>query len=330
MQDNFLRQAYERAEVEIKQEIEKVKSYRWRMTSRFLMALKPASRFSAGACEKRFVGLMDGTAILPPELDPDPKARREAKAARILEKLAREETERQIVEASKERTKRALEDKHRRREEKKRLEAEKPARKAAKIQRSIEKAEKEQARREMKERNERNAVEKAADESKDPRGQLSLEDLARICDKRGLSSEGTKKDILCRIVRQDRAKNIMTLRKEVEERSLKKYGSKDILLERLAAHEAKEYSKVARRSMFDVETSSEEESSADETPAPKRRNPRRENRSDLSSYIEHGETSVDSNDESPRKKLKGNEENPFPTLTSYNTASNSQTNDEEN
>jgi hypothetical protein len=83
-------QAYALADIETSYEIERIRAWRHRKVSEYLRRLNKESLFSADACRKRYSALVDGTAIIPTELDDDPAARRlEQETYRESRELAR-------------------------------------------------------------------------------------------------------------------------------------------------------------------------------------------------------------------------------------------------
>jgi hypothetical protein len=103
LQDEKLYQAYGEVETKINAEIAKLEAKKWNEVSKHLANKMPERKYTGKACKERFDGLLDGTAELPIELDPDKDRRRILREARIAEaKRAREEAKeaaRRAVEA---------------------------------------------------------------------------------------------------------------------------------------------------------------------------------------------------------------------------------------
>jgi hypothetical protein len=69
-------QAYALADIEINYEVERIRAWRYRKVSEYMRRLDKDAIFSATACRERFMGIVDGTARIPTDMDDDPGARR--------------------------------------------------------------------------------------------------------------------------------------------------------------------------------------------------------------------------------------------------------------
>ncbi|PNS15774.1 Eukaryotic translation initiation factor 4 gamma [Sphaceloma murrayae] len=81
-EDDVLRQAYARAEQQVTTELQAIREKLFIYTSLEVNRHTDRPRFSAKACKNRLEALADGSARPPPELDPDPDARKRETAAR--------------------------------------------------------------------------------------------------------------------------------------------------------------------------------------------------------------------------------------------------------
>ncbi|KAL1800409.1 hypothetical protein ACET3X_000751 [Alternaria dauci] len=74
--DELLIQAYALADIEVNYEIERIRAWRFRKVSEYMRRLNRDALFSALACRERYNAIMEGTARIPTEVDDDPDARR--------------------------------------------------------------------------------------------------------------------------------------------------------------------------------------------------------------------------------------------------------------
>ena len=95
--------AYGEVEKKIDAEIQKLQAKKWDEVSKHLANEMLEKKYTANACKERLDGLLDGSALLPIELDPDQEGRRILREARIAENKRRREealeADRRAVEA---------------------------------------------------------------------------------------------------------------------------------------------------------------------------------------------------------------------------------------
>lgn len=238
--DNILLQAYQYANIEVNYEIERARAWRFRKVSEYMRRLDKDKIFSEDACRERFVGLMQGTAKIPPELDDNPEQRRaemeayraERERQRVIENAAKEEKaamERAVKEEARLRQAHKAEQAAISREKKQSKKAERAQKRKEKAERKLQGAtrlkelkvqraeglrqqkeqEKEEALKKNRERNNNTplALTRVVDlrtvtaDTPDPRTFLSFEDLQHLCRARSLSDDGECKEELVRRLR---------------------------------------------------------------------------------------------------------------------------------
>lgn len=106
----MLLDAYTRAKTRVEEELQKVNQKFYRYVAQDINKLASRPRFSARACRDRYQALADGTARMPPEMDPDPESRQREREQRLVEykhrkaveaKRLKEEAEKLKLENSK-------------------------------------------------------------------------------------------------------------------------------------------------------------------------------------------------------------------------------------
>jgi hypothetical protein len=218
LQDELLIQAHALADIEINYEIERIRAWRFRKVSEYMRRLNKDTLFSAKACRERYNALMNGTARIPTEMDDDPDTRRaELEAYRIDRETKRnaEKAKKDAEDAAEAKAKNEARAKNAQKAEE--VAGKRANKEAEKAQRAMQRAAQAQirAQRAIENQNakalrnnqikkEKNAQEKkkkhaanknatlalttgkVSSETPDPRGYLSVPDLKKIVQDRGL------------------------------------------------------------------------------------------------------------------------------------------------
>lgn len=111
-QDDLLREAVAEADKLYQRKLEKLEEQRWRWAAQELNKRAARERFSGNACRDRFLALENGTARVPPELDPDPEGRAREREQRLADFRRRKEEEAQREAAEAEERKRLRSESH--------------------------------------------------------------------------------------------------------------------------------------------------------------------------------------------------------------------------
>jgi hypothetical protein len=217
-------QAHALADIEINYEIERIRAWRFRKVSEYMRRLNKEALFSATACRERYNALMDGTARIPTEQDDDPDTRRaEMEAYRIsretvrnqekAKKDAKEATEAKIKNDAKAKNAQKAEEVAGRRAIKEAEKAQRAMTRAAQAQIRAQRAKENSNAKTLRnvqikkqkddlEKKKRGANKnatltlttgKVSDDTPDPRAYLSVSDLKKMAQDRGLELP-TKKD----------------------------------------------------------------------------------------------------------------------------------------
>jgi hypothetical protein len=217
LQDELLIQAHALADIEINYEIERIRAWRFRKVSEYMRRLNKDTLFSAKACRERYNALMNGTARIPTEMDDDPDARRaELEAYRINRETKRnaEKAKKDAEDAAEAKAKNEARAKNAQKAEE--VAGKRANKEAEKAQRAMQRAAQAQIRaqraienqnakarrnnqikkqKDAQEKKKRAANEnatltlttgKVSSETPDPRGYLSVPDLKKMVQDRGL------------------------------------------------------------------------------------------------------------------------------------------------
>ncbi|KAB2106111.1 hypothetical protein AG0111_0g5821 [Alternaria gaisen] len=206
--DELLIQAHALADIEINYEIERIRAWRFRKVSEYMRRLNKDALFSALACRERYNAIIEGTARIPTEVDDDPDARRaEMENFRMTrEKTRNEEKAKQdALEAAEAKAKnetrfrnaQKAEDIANKRANKESEKAHRAMTRAAQAQiraaRAIENVNAKSQRnaqlknqKKVRETKKPVANKNVPSEAPDPRSYLSVSDLKKICEERGL------------------------------------------------------------------------------------------------------------------------------------------------
>jgi len=92
-----------KADTEVQKDYARADAKRWDYAAKFFSGYKPQTVYSAKACEKRYIALMNESATIPPELDDDPQKRADERATRTVAYLERKQEEHVSLLAAKER-----------------------------------------------------------------------------------------------------------------------------------------------------------------------------------------------------------------------------------
>lgn len=68
--------AYDLADIDIRYEMERLRAWRFRKVAEYMRRIDKNTLFSANACRDRYSALMQGTAMIPTDVDDDPDATR--------------------------------------------------------------------------------------------------------------------------------------------------------------------------------------------------------------------------------------------------------------
>jgi hypothetical protein len=234
-------------------EIERIRNRRWHCVSNHLRSLLPESRYSADACRKRYVGLINGEASIPIEVDDNPEERERERLARvelsIANRQAAEEAERKareeeavslhLAKLERNKKKQEVEDKKTEKLRQQALVAEhRAAEKLAQLHASRKRSAKDQVdttKRQKKGDSAPVAVQTKASEVEDPRSRLTMDQLLKLSKKRAIRIKGASKNQLVERLRNYDAK-FSNRELQARLRALKRpiNGVKDVLLYRLA------------------------------------------------------------------------------------------------
>ncbi|KAF1842505.1 uncharacterized protein K460DRAFT_359104 [Cucurbitaria berberidis CBS 394.84] len=295
--DCLLMQAHALADIEINYEIERVRAWRFRKVSDYMRRLNKDTLFSATACRERYNALIEGTARIPIDMDDDPDARRaEMEAYRESreqvrnkeqgEKNAKEALERKTKDEAKVRNAQKAEETANKRAAKETEKAQRAMQRAAqaqvRAQRSVENhAAKAQRNAQLKKQKEDREAKRARNkravnanvtltltniktvttETPDPRGYLSLQDLAKMCAGRGIQGSGKGKDQLIQELQDaDEEYSQNDLKKMCRSKGLNTNGSKVQMRYQLALAAAQ----VCPSFAAGVEAASDDDEMADE------------------------------------------------------------------
>lgn len=254
--------------------MERLRAWRFRKVSEYMRRLNKTTIFSGEACAARYAALMDGTAVIPSEIDDDPEARKREQ----LEFVSKREHEREVVlraKEKKEEEERRIKDESKARQAKKAAEtaAKREAKEIEKTNRAVLRATKAQLRqqravensrkkeerksqlenekrrreREKRTRDHMNSiyglgrVKDIARHAQDPRDALSTQELRVLCQRRSLPAEGAKADLLKAIIDQDHDLDAADLHDLCQERKIPLGGNKTIMKYQLALFEARSF-----------------------------------------------------------------------------------------
>ena len=93
MQDDHLVEAFKRAERRVQREMETIRNRRFYYVANEILQIEPEKAFSPKACRERYVGLVNGTASIPIELDDNPQEREKERNDRIEQRRRSREDE---------------------------------------------------------------------------------------------------------------------------------------------------------------------------------------------------------------------------------------------
>ncbi|KAF2735069.1 hypothetical protein EJ04DRAFT_563724 [Polyplosphaeria fusca] len=273
--DKHLMEAYERANIEIQGQIEKLKSQRFVKVAEHMRRLDKFSMFSAHACGQRYQKLLNGTAAIPSDITDDPEARRKKLLAartkflevRMEEQAAKEEEQGQLKQLQQEARRRQAEKAAQIaavREEKIKERAEKMMQRAAQQQVRLARAQQNTLQKQA-----RDAALKAVPSTPsplsaslladlpdykritpmtpDPRSYLSAADLKKLCAARALKDNAkSKQDLVDRLKIADDQFKIADLKAKAKAKGLVTSCSKTQLIYQLAMAEARQYASFAK------------------------------------------------------------------------------------
>ncbi|KAF1837314.1 hypothetical protein BDW02DRAFT_491582 [Decorospora gaudefroyi] len=257
--DELLIQAHALADIEINYEIERIRAWRFRKVSEYMRRLNKEALFSATACCQRYNDLMAGSARIPTDMDDDPATRRaEMEAYRMSREKVRniEKAEKDAKDAAE--AKRKTEARARNAQKAEEIANKHAAKQAEKAQRAMTRAAQAQIRAQRAQENQtakaqRNAQikkQEAAQEAKkraanknvtfaltttkisadtlDPRSYLSVTDLKKMCDDRGLDMPHEQdKDNLVEVLQDaDAEYSLNDLQKMCRSKGLNAAGNK--------------------------------------------------------------------------------------------------------
>ncbi|KAF2803763.1 uncharacterized protein BDZ99DRAFT_467894 [Mytilinidion resinicola] len=272
--DVLLMKAKDLADAEIEDTIKRLRSKRFDKVSDYMHKLNPEAIFSKKACKERYIGLVNGTASIPIDLDDNPQKRREElqayqesreKAREIAkkEKVAKDEAERQAVEAAKlvhaEKAAEAARKRQLNAEYKARREQEKAEKKLYGFKKADE------VRKKRDEKAEHKKLAEAAPKSRssatllsiktldtitpatpDPRAALSLQQLKALCGSKSLSKEGrSKAEFVERLKAMDQKLTLAELKRMSGLKGLNTSANKTNLIHQLALREVDNIKKDA-------------------------------------------------------------------------------------
>ncbi|KAH6859625.1 hypothetical protein B0T12DRAFT_481953 [Alternaria alternata] len=273
--DELLLQAHALADIEINYEIERIRAWRFRKVSEYMRRLNKDALFSALACRERYNAIIEGTARIPTEVDDDPDARRaEMENFRMTrEKTRNEEKAKQdALEAAEAKAKnetrfrnaQKAEDIANKRANKESEKAHRAMTRAAQAQiraaRAIENVNAKsqrnaQLKNQKKVRETKKPVanknvpltptnaKKVPSETPDPRSYLSVSDLKKICEERGLDlpRKRNKASFVQALMDADDEYSQNDLKKMCRAKGLNANGSKLQMKHELALAEAGTY-----------------------------------------------------------------------------------------
>ncbi|KAF2761308.1 hypothetical protein EJ05DRAFT_497860 [Pseudovirgaria hyperparasitica] len=255
--DEELMKAYQKVNEEIYAAFKRIRDKRFRMVATAMRKEVPTSKYSAKACYDRYNGLVNGTACIPVDVHDEPervKTERDARvaaaenerrknlaleAAAIKKQEAQEATAKRLKEM---RTVKAMD----RKEERLKKETEMRLNKAAeakaamfahhiKVRAARDKGKQVAADDEIGSDDDERVI--------DPREDMSVEDLRHLCKKKGINNRGKKLQMVNRLYVSDERMTIPALKARCREIGRPTGGTKDMLLYRIADHEARSYSK---------------------------------------------------------------------------------------
>ncbi|CAI6340224.1 unnamed protein product [Periconia digitata] len=272
--DELLMRAYDLADIEIRYEMERLRAWRFRKVSDYIRRLNKTTTFSPEACAERYIALVKGTAVIPQEVDDDPDARK----IEQLEYVSKREHERETAIREQEKLD---EEKRRLQHEAKEINAKKAAEVAARReakenertnravmratkaqlrqQRAVENTRKREERKSQLEANKKridrekrtrsrmndiyglDKVKIVARHAADPRMSLSRTQIAALCEQRLLDADGSKKDLLDRIQKQDKAYDAIELKDLCSQRKIPPGGNKSVMKYQLALFESRSF-----------------------------------------------------------------------------------------
>ncbi|OCL03743.1 hypothetical protein AOQ84DRAFT_302229 [Glonium stellatum] len=275
-EDELLASAMNKAQNEISDEIEKLYATFFEGVAKNMRKEDAQVNFSAQACKNRWTALIDGTALIPTELDDDPERRRkenearkemgerqklqkeeELKQAEKFDRLARlAEANAKLESASKQQKTANTRAKHL--IEKAARAEQRTAKLLAKIKRAEENKLKKTQRAEQLKKKDPNAtvaintsnplpvrpITQGVDEdTEDPRLVLDHEQLKKLCEDRSLSGEAkTKRELIIRLQTAGLAMSIEELKAKCRTQGLNTSGNKGVLRLQLAEVEASSFS----------------------------------------------------------------------------------------
>jgi hypothetical protein len=233
--------AFNLAEKKLEWSLKQVRDRRWRMVSDCLRKLMINSQYGPEACQERYVALMDGTAYIPAEMDDDPAGRFAELEERIQEYHEKCKEEARNLRFQK------MEEEENHKTHKARMEDAKKA----KIQQGIEKLRQEAEKAHNKAREKMGAllarqrkmnsgneesITGTLSEIPDPRAQLTRDQLITLCKNKRISHKGklSNEDLVSRIRDHDEHMSNRQLQSTLKQFRQPIYGSKDMLLYRLA------------------------------------------------------------------------------------------------
>jgi hypothetical protein len=281
IQDLLLMKAKEMADREIQETIVRTRAKRFGKVALNMYKLNQEAIFSDKACKERYIGLINGTAAIPIELDDNPQKRREEllayqqsrekareKATKEIEEKA--EAARQAAEASKllqaERAAEAAAKRQRDAEYKARRELEKSQKKIAGFTRAEQSRQKREAKAAAKKTIEEEKVRahslltiKALNAitpmTPDPRTFLNFADLKTLCALKSVSTQGrTKADLLERLTTADQKLSLVELKQLCRINGLNSSANKPTLIHQLALKECKGYASFQKAIGFQAAT----------------------------------------------------------------------------
>ncbi|KAI4943967.1 hypothetical protein J4E91_009115 [Alternaria rosae] len=268
--DELLVQAYALADIEVNYELERVRAWRFRKVSEYMRRLNKYALFSAKACRNRYNELIEGTARIPTEVDDDPDARRmEMEEFRMMREKTRtkEQNEKDALEAAEAKIKNDAKVLNAQKAEE--IAEKRQAKEIAKAHRAMTRAAQAQIRLARANANrisksQRNAqlktktkaqeakknkdaspaltkTKKAAPKDTDPRSYLSLSDLKKMCESRGLDlpQKMNKDSLVQALVDADGEYNQNDLKKMCRSKGLNTNTSKLVMKQSLALASAK-------------------------------------------------------------------------------------------
>ena len=259
-------QAHALADIEINYEIERIRAWRFRKVSEYMRRLNKEALFSATACRERYNALLDGTARIPTEQDDDPDTRRaEMEAYRISRETVRnqEKAKKDAKEATEAKAKNDAKAKNAQKAEE--VAGRRAIKEGEKAQRAMTRAAQAQIRAQRAKENsnaktlrnvqikkQKDDLEKkrganknttltlttgkVSDDTPDPRAYLSVSDLKKMAQDRGLELPTQKdKDSLVQALKDaDDEYSQLDLKKMCRSKGLNANGSKTQMKYQLA------------------------------------------------------------------------------------------------